>query len=354
MVAAPRVSDPISVVLLNMGGPDSLDAVEPFLFNLFRDHDLIPLPLGFLWQRAFAKMVSRRRARTVRDYYRLIGGRSPLGEITRAQAEALERQLNAHSPLTGPSAPPSSGGGPRRFRCHVAMRYSPPFTDEAVREVAQAGARTVVALSLYPHYTTATTGSSLWELRRALAGKPPAAGAVRYVEIDRWADDPTYLDALAAQVKRGLERFPEESRAGVELLFSAHGLPETFVHKGDPYVKDLESTIAGVLARLGGQRPWRLAFQSRAGKARWLEPSTDEVLRLLAKTGRRDVLAIPISFVSDHIETLYEIDLLFGDEAKKLGLKFERAPSLNTEPAFISALAGLVERKLAALEEGQP
>ena len=226
------------------------------------------------------------------------------------------------------------------------MRYTPPFTKDAVAEVRAAGAKTIVALSLYPHSTTATTGSSLWELRRVLAGKSPAAGAVELVEIDRWPEHPAYLDALATQVRRGLEQFPEAARAGVELLFSAHGLPETFIKKGDPYVKDLERTIAGVLGRLGGQHPWRLSFQSRAGKARWLEPSTDEVLRLLAATGRNDVLAIPISFVSDHIETLYEIDLLFGDEAKKLGLNFKRAPSLNSEPAFIEALAQLVEARV--------
>ena len=319
---------PVAVVLMNMGGPDSLEAVEPFLFNLFNDHDLIPLPLGFLWQRRFARMVSRARARHVREYCKLIGGRSPIGEITAAQAAKLQARLGA------------------RFSCHVAMRYTPPFTRDAIAEVRNAGARTVVGLSLYPHFTTATTGSSLWELRRELAGKSPAAGAVDLVEIDRWPDHPAYLDALAAQVQRGLEQFPVEARAGVELLFSAHGLPETFIKKGDPYVADLEQTIAGVLARLGGQHPWRLSFQSRAGKARWLEPSTDEVLRLLAKTGRKDILAIPISFVSDHIETLYEIDLLFGDEAKKLGLNFKRAPSLNAEPAFIEALAQLVEQRV--------
>lgn len=324
---------PIAVVLMNMGGPDSLEAVEPFLFNLFNDHDLIPLPLGFLWQRRFARMVSRSRARTVREYYKLIGGRSPLGDITAAQARRLEERLNARAPGT--------------YSCHVAMRYTPPFTREAVAALRARGAATVVALSLYPHYTTATTGSSLWELRRELAGKPPAAGAVELLEIDRWPTQPRYLDALAAQVQRGLAQFSDEARPGVELLFSAHGLPETFVHKGDPYVRDLEATIAGVLERLGGQRPWRLSFQSRAGKSRWLEPATDETLRLLARTGRKHVLAIPISFVSDHIETLYEIDLLFGDEARALGLDFKRAPSLNTEPGFIEALAELVEARVA-------
>ncbi len=327
------VESPIAVVLMNMGGPDSLEAVEPFLFNLFNDHDLIPLPLGFLWQRRFARMVSRSRAKMVREYYKLIGGRSPIGDITAEQAKRLEERLNARA-------------DGKRFSCHVAMRYTPPFTREAIAAARGTGARTIVGLSLYPHLTTATTGSSLWELRKELAGKPPAAGAVELVEIDRWADHPAYLDALAQQVRRGLEQFPEEKRAGVELLFSAHGLPETFIKKGDPYVRALETTIAGVLARLGGQHPWRLSFQSRAGKARWLEPATDEVLKLLAKTGRTDVLAIPISFVSDHIETLYEIDLLFGDEARQLGLNFKRAPSLNAEPAFIEALAQLVEQRV--------
>jgi protoporphyrin/coproporphyrin ferrochelatase len=323
---------PIAVVLLNMGGPDSLEAVQPFLYNLFRDNDLIPLPLGWLWQKRFAKMVSTRRAKVVSDYYRQIGGKSPIGEITAAQAGALEKRLNEKAP--------------GKFKCFVAMRYSAPFTDEAIRAAAAAGAKTVLALSLYPHYTTATTGSSLWEMRKQLAGKPPAAGAVDYLEISEWPDDPGYLDALAENVKQGLTQFSDDQ--GVELLFSAHGLPEYFIRKKkEPYVAHLERTIAGVLQRLERQYPWRLCFQSRAGKSRWLEPSTEDALKLLAKTGRKEVLCIPISFVSDHIETLYEIDILFGDEAKALGLDFKRAPSLNTAPKFIEALAGLVERRLA-------
>jgi protoporphyrin/coproporphyrin ferrochelatase len=320
----------VAVILLNMGGPDSVEAVEPFLFNLFRDNDLIPLPAGFLWQRRFARMVSRSRSRVVAKYYEQIGGRSPLGTITADQARLLEERLTNKG---------------RRFSCHVAMRYTPPFTADALADAAKQEPQAIVALSLYPHYTTATTGSSLWELRRQLAAKR-SLGAVDLLEVDRWPTQPKYLDALAQQVRRGLENFAADTRDDVELLFSAHGLPESFIRKGDPYVRDLELTIAGVLQRLGGQRPWRLAFQSRAGKARWLEPATDETLRLLARTGRKDVLAIPISFVSDHIETLYEIDILFGEEARTLGLNFHRAPSLNTEPLFIEALAELVEERL--------
>jgi protoporphyrin/coproporphyrin ferrochelatase len=328
------MSAPIAVVLLNMGGPDSLEMVEPFLFNLLRDGELVPLPLGFLWQRLFARLVSRRRAKVVRDYYAQIGGKSPLGEITRAQADALETRLNAARPGT--------------FRCHVAMRYTPPFAEEVARAIAADKAEAVVALSLYPHYTTATTGSSLNDLRRALRKADPKLPS-SLVEIDRWPEEPLYLDAVAGNLRRGLERFAPGS--DVEILFSAHGLPMSFIHKGDPYVEHLKATIAGVMARVG-ERPWRLTFQSKVGRQKWLEPQTDATLRELAAAGKKQVLVVPIAFVSDHIETLYEIDLLFGNEARELGLDFQRAPSLNTDPTFIEALAALVESSLASRDAG--
>jgi ferrochelatase len=293
---------------------------------------LVPLPLGILWQRAFARLVSRRRAKVVRDYYAQIGGKSPLGELTRAQADALERQLNH--------------GGEQRFRCHVAMRYTPPFADEVAKAIADDGSRTVIALSLYPHYTTATTGSSLNDLRRALR-KLETTREVELLEIDRWPDEPLYLDALAQQVERGLAQFSDERRGAVEILFSAHGLPMSFIEKGDPYVDHLKTTIAGVMKRVDA-RPWRLTFQSKVGRQKWLAPQTDQTLREIARTAPHPVLVVPIAFVSDHIETLYEIDLLFGNEAKGLGLEMRRAPSLNTEPTFIAALAALVERRLAS------
>ncbi len=322
--------DLTGVVLLNMGGPDSLDAVQPFLFNLFRDNDIIPLPLGGLWlgQRLLARRISSTRASFVRGYYQLIGGRSPIAEITAAQAAGLEKKLN------------EKGGA---FRCYVAMRYWHPFTDEALEKMRADGIRRIVALTLYPHYTTATTGSSLRELYRRLR-RAEGLAALPVVEIDRYYDDARYLDALTAQVRAGLDRFATPPT----LLFSAHGLPVSFIRKGDPYVEHLLTTIAGVTARLAaatGRVPeWRLSYQSRAGKARWLDPDTESALHALAREGRRDVLVIPISFVSDHIETLYEIDLLFGETAKKLGLNMQRSPSLNDAPLFIEALAGLVER----------
>ena len=336
----PDTDEKIGVVLLNMGGPDSLDAVEPFLFNLFRVNDIITLPAGgLLLQRPLARLISSRRARFVRDYYAKIGGKSPLAKITATQALLLERRLNA--------------AHPGRFRCYVAMRYWHPFADAALARMRADGINRIVALTLYPHYTTATTESSLHELRSKLAGPAGPLGALcgtEMLEIDRWYDEPRYLDAMAGRVAFGLRKFPEADRAGVMLLFSAHGLPVSFIAKGDPYVDHLHVTIAGVLARLsrdhGRVYDWRLSFQSRAGRARWLEPSTDDALKQLAAEGRRDVLAIPVSFVSDHVETLYEIDMLFGGEARALGLRFRRAPSLNLDGAMIEALADLVQRKL--------
>jgi ferrochelatase len=335
------VDGPTGIVLLNMGGPDSLDAVEPFLFNLFRDNDIIPLPWGGLYfgQRWLARRISRRRSEVVRGYYNLIGGKSPIAEITRAQAGGLERRLN------------DAGHG--RYRCYVAMRYWHPFTDEALAEMKRDGVRRVVALSLYPHFTTATTGSSMSELRQRLAGKPPGLGAVPVVEIDRFFDHPGYLDALTAQVEAGLAGFDAARRPSVTVLFSAHGLPRSFIRKGDPYVEHLYATIAGVTSRLAARasrlQPWRLSYQSRVGK-NWIEPDTEAVLEELAHSGKREVLIVPISFVSDHIETLYEIDLLFGASAKKLGLEMRRAPSLNDSPLFIEALATLVEQKLGVAQ----
>ena len=328
-------ASPTGVVLLNMGGPDSLAAVEPFLFNLFADNDIIPLPWGGLHvgQRLLAWLISSRRARYVRGYYERIGGRSPIAEITRDQARALEARLNR--------------GRPDRCRCYVAMRYWHPFTDEALAQAREDGVGRLVALSLYPHFTTATTGSSLHELRRRLGGPPPALGAMPLLEIDRWFDEPAYLDAITERIEEGLATFPH--REEVTVLFSAHGLPNSFIKKGDPYVQHLLATIAGVMARLGQGRPaprHRLAYQSRVGRD-WLGPGTEEVMAELAQGGAREVLVFPISFVSDHIETLYEIDLLFDEAAQKLGLTFRRAPSLNTHPKLIEALATLVERRLA-------
>jgi ferrochelatase len=319
------------VLLFNLGGPDTLDDVEPFLVNLFSDREIIELPLGAWLQPAFARLIAKARGPSVRRNYASIGGGSPQLRLTRAQADALSARL-------------SRGGG--RVPVAIAMRYWRPRTEEALRQLAEEGVERVVTLTLYPHYSRATTGSSERELARVLA-RPEWRGRFRVSGVDRYPEEPAYLDALAATVRGSLAGFPPEARAKVVLLFSAHGLPQRFVDAGDPYVAETEATVRGVLARLAVPTRHVLAYQSRTGPVRWIGPGTEEVLRELGREGVREVLVVPVSFVSDHIETLYELDQLFPEEARRAGIAdYRRSPALDTHPGFIAALAGLVERHL--------
>jgi ferrochelatase len=328
------VGHPYGVLLFNLGGPGTLGEVEPFLVNLFSDRDIIELPLGALLQPAFARLIAKARGPSVRRNYASIGGGSPQLRLTLAQAKALSARL-------------SRGDG--RVPVAVAMRYWRPGTAEALRRLAASDIERVVTLTLYPHYSRATTGSSERELARVLE-RPEWRGRFRVSGVDRYPEEPAYLDALAATVRESLAGFPAETRDGVVLLFSAHGLPQRFVDAGDPYVAETRATVRGVLERLGVPNRHALAYQSRTGPVKWIGPGTDEVLRTLGREGVRGVLVVPVSFVSDHIETLYELDQLFAGEARRAGIEdYRRTPALNTRPAFIEALAGLVERHLEAV-----
>lgn len=308
-----------AVLLLQMGGPDSLEAVEPFLTNLFSDRDIIRIGPAFL-QPLIARVISRRRAKKVRQYYRKIGGKSPLRELTQQQAAELEKVL---------------GSG---YRCFVAMRYWKPDTTEALAAIRREGISRIIALSLYPHYSRATTGSSFNELERVRALSPAAFELAR---IDSFYSHPLYLAALAEKIEEGLAGFSDRKR--VQLLFSAHGLPQSFIDSGDPYLDQVRATVSLVMERFEGVSH-HLAFQSRAGPVKWLEPSTEDTIKELAAAGPRQLLIVPISFVSDHIETLYEIDIQYREEALRLGINdFRRVESLNSSPLFISCLAELVK-----------
>ncbi len=308
-----------AVVLLNMGGPDSLEAVRPFLENLFSDPEILRVP-GFL--RGFlARRIAARRAPRSAANYREIGGRSPLREITEAQAKALGAEL-------GPG-----------HTVHVAMRYWRPRAEEVAERLREEQPRRIVVLPLYPQYSRATSGSSLGDLESALRAVGVTAPEVRVIRS--WHDDPAYADALARCVREA-----QEGLEDVTVLFSAHGLPVRLIEEGDPYLDQVQGTVAAVMARLPGL-PHRLAFQSRAGPVRWLEPSVADEMRALAGSGVRRLLVVPVSFVSDHIETLHEIDIEYGALARSLGFEvFRRTPSLNTRPDFIRALAGLVRSAL--------
>jgi ferrochelatase len=314
--------DKTAVLLLQMGGPDSLDAVEPFLVNLFSDRDIIRIGPAFL-QPLIARFIARRRAPKSAAFYEQIGGRSPIRELTELQARALES-------LLGPE-----------FRCFVAMRYWRPSTIDALAAVKREGISRIIAFSLYPHYSRATTGSSINELKRVLA-LSGAKFSVSY--IDRFYDHPLYIEALADRIEEGLAGFAEREMA--HILFSVHSLPQSLIDEGDPYLDHILETVRLVMERFDGM-DYHLAFQSRAGPVKWLEPSTEEMLKDLAAAGCEDLLVVPLSFVSDHIETLYEIDIQYAEEARTLGIEnFRRSPSLNDSPLFIECLAELVLKKM--------
>lgn len=312
------MSDKTAVLLLQMGGPDSLEAIQPFLYNLFSDRDIIRIGPAFL-QPVIARFISRRRSKKVSEYYKKIGGKSPIRELTQQQAAELEKVL---------------GGN---YRCFVAMRYWKPYTNEALDAIKREGISRVIALSLYPHYSRATVGSSINELERALAH---SGMKLDLSYIRNFYDHPLYIAALTEKIEQGLAGFGD--RRQVQLVFSAHGLPQSFIDSGDPYLDHIRSTVRLAMERFG-DISHHLAFQSRAGPVKWLEPSTEAKIAELAAAGCKQLLMVPLSFVSDHIETLYEIDIQYRDEAAALGISdFRRTEALNSSPAFIACLAELV------------
>ena len=315
---------PTALILLNMGGPDSLEAVEPFLYNLFSDRELIQLPAGALLQKPFAKMISHFRAKHVVENYRIIGGKSPLLEWTQKQATGIAQRLENMQPF-------------------VVMRYWHPFADAVLSEIKQAGIDQAVVLSMYPHYTGATTGSSINDFKRSAARIFPE---LSYRLIEQWYDCPGYLDALAARIGTSLDGLSASERAEVQIVFSAHALPQKFIDRGDPYLKQVEATVKGVMQRVGDV-DWHLGFQSRSGPVQWMEPETTDVMDRLAAEGKKTLVIVPVSFVSDHIETLHEIDIEYREYAEAHGIvKYVRAPSLNDGEDFLQALADLVNDRM--------
>lgn len=318
----------IGIILLNMGGPDSIESIKPFLQNLFSDRDIIKLGPSFL-QRPIASIVINKRLKSVIEAYSLIGGRSPLLDITNAQAKALEASLNSLF-TTGQSRP--------SFKVYVGMRYWHPFIEDAVDHAIRDGMSRILALSLYPHYSNATTGSSVKRFEDVIKKYH-----VDHFSVKSWFNHPLYINALIEKIQAGLKIFDKKP----VVLFSAHSLPKKFIDKGDPYVDEIQGTINALLKKIDIQ--WRLSYQSKTGPVKWLEPTTEDMLYELAKQGVKDLLVVPISFVSDHIETLYEIDILYRDMAKELGINLKRIESLNTSQKFIEALSDIVIKNVKDL-----
>lgn len=319
----------IGVLLFNLGGPEKLDDVRPFLFNLFSDPDIIRLPWRGL-QKPLAWLIAAQRCKLSRGYYEKIGGGSPLRKITDEQARALEQALAARNIPA---------------RAYVGMRYWHPFLEDALDEIRRDQITDLVVLPLYPQFSISTTGSSLNRMNALISADGDAARRVSVIE--KWHDDPSYLEALTASVREELLRFPVQDPLRIHIVFSAHSVPVRYIDEGDPYLDQTQETVRSVMARLGVDRPHSLSFQSKVGPVKWLRPSTDEMIRKLAREGVSQVLLVPVSFVSEHIETLYELDILYRHVAEDVGIAhYRRVPALNCRRDFIEALASLVERAL--------
>jgi ferrochelatase len=316
----------VGIVLFQLGGPDTLEAIEPFLFNLFCDPDIIDFPFARIGRRPLAKLISTTRARKVQHHYSVIGGGSPIRRFTEQQARALETRLTD----SGVDA-----------RCFVAMRYWHPFTAEAIAQLGAADCDEVVLLPLYPHYSSTTTGSSLNEWNRLYHGDLPVHSVEAFYRND------LYLEAMVEKIEEALARFSHPGRP--EIVFSAHSVPLSVIERGDPYQRQIEETVALLMRRGAWTNSFRLCYQSKVGASKWLQPSLHHTLRDLAAAKVREVCIVPISFVSDHVETLGEIDHEAREEARKLGIeKFEMTSGLNDSPMFIAALAELVASALGA------
>jgi ferrochelatase len=316
--------------LFQLGGPDSLESVEPFLRNLFLDPDIIPMgPLGFL-RKPLANYIAKKRSVPVARRYAMIGRRSPIALLTERQRHGL---LAAVSPFVDPVVV-------------TAMRYWRPFTADAVESLRHAGRLDeIVLLPLYPHYSFATTLSSLKEWRKVY-GNPPQGPPLH--TVDNFYNHPLYIRALVQRIQLCLRQFPDSSR--IQLVFSAHGLPMSLVKKGDPYPAQIEETVR-LACQLGGQnyanwpRQHLLCYQSRVGPAKWLEPPFLGTLERLGREGIKEMLVVPVSFVTEHIETLHEINVDGRSDAGKFGIeRFRMMPAVGDSPLFIACLKDLVLR----------
>lgn len=310
----------VGVVLFQLGGPDTLAAIEPFLYNLFCDPDIINFPFARIGRKPLAKLISTTRAKKVEHHYSVIGGGSPIRRFTEQQANALQAWLQ-HAGLDA--------------RCFVAMRYWHPFTAEAIAQLRAAECDEVVLLPLYPHYSSTTTGSSLNEWRRQYQEQVPVH------VVESFYSNEVYLSAVVEKIEQALGQFPDPSRA--ELVFSAHSVPVSVIRAGDPYQRQIEETVQLLMERGGWENRHHLCYQSKVGASKWLQPSLRTMLRELGGQRVKDVCIVPISFVSDHVETLGEIDHEAREIAASAGIeRFVMSAGLNTSPTFIRALGEMV------------
>eukprot|EP01120_Amphizonella_sp_Union-15-10_P002045 TRINITY_DN12189_c0_g1_i1.p1 TRINITY_DN12189_c0_g1~~TRINITY_DN12189_c0_g1_i1.p1 ORF type:complete len:387 (-),score=49.62 TRINITY_DN12189_c0_g1_i1:76-1236(-) len=330
-VSSKSQGGPIGILLMNLGGPHNQSEVQPFLTRLFTDREIFKLP----YQDSLGKWIAMRRAPHVAKLYAQIGGGSPIRKFTEEQGRLMAELLDKTSPETAPHKP------------YIAFRYASPMTSETLEQLRKDKITRVIAFSQYPQYSCTTTGSSLNELYRQLKYLN-LTDAFQWSVIDRWGCHPGLLDSFSKLIKEGLMEFEEKDRSKVTILFSAHSIPMKVVDRGDPYPLEVAATVHGVMNRLEFSHPYRLVWQSKVGPLPWLGPSTEKAIKGYANLKQKYLLMVPIVFTSDHIETLYELDILYSDLAKQLGLVTKRAKALNLEPLFIQTLSDVVREHIAS------
>jgi protoporphyrin/coproporphyrin ferrochelatase len=319
----------VGVLLLNLGGPEQLSDVRPFLYNLFSDPEIIRIPFRWL-QKPLAWFISTSRAQKSQENYKQIGGGSPLRRITEEQAKALQDNLQTK----GLDA-----------SVYIGMRYWNPFTEEAIAQIKQDGVQELVILPLYPQFSISTSGSS-FRLLEDLWNADLQLQNIKYTLIPSWYDRPGYVESMSDLVRQELDQCADPEKATV--FFSAHGVPVSYVKEaGDPYQAEIENCTALIMKRLNCPNPHVLAYQSRVGPVEWLQPYTEDKLEELGEQGVKELVVVPISFISEHIETLQEIDMEYRELAQDAGIdRFRRVPALNTYPKFINDLGDMVVEAL--------
>jgi protoporphyrin/coproporphyrin ferrochelatase len=318
------------VLLFNLGGPETLQDVRPFLFNLFSDPEIIRIKSNTL-RRLLAWTIATARQVKSRNLYRQIGGGSPLRRITEAQAAALRANLNLRGMDT---------------RIYVGMRCWKPSIEEAVEQILRDRITRLILLPLFPQYSVTTTGSCFKHFE-TLDQKLGISKQMDIACVRNWFDEPLYIESMADLIREGLSLFAGNGGKNVHLLYSAHSIPARYVAEGDPYLEETKQSVALINAKLGIGNTSMLAFQSKVGPVKWLSPSTVDVLNEVGKKHTAKVLVVPVSFVSDHIETLQEIDIQYKELAANAGIKeLHRSASLNLYPKFIDALANVVLRAM--------
>jgi protoporphyrin/coproporphyrin ferrochelatase len=329
---------PTGIVMMNLGGPRTLDDVNPFLRALFEDREIIQLPV----QRFLGPFIADRRTKKIQQHYQEIGGGSPILDWTETQGRGMVERLDRLAPATAP------------HRFYVAFRYVEPTSETALRAMAADGVTRAVAFTQYPQFSCSTTGSSLNELWRA-ARRLDLHDRFTWSVIDRWPVHSGFVDAMTETVRQGLEKFDANGQDDVVIVFSAHSLPLDVIDRGDAYPAEIGATVHEVMKRLDYRHEYLVSYQSEVGPVRWLGPSTETVLKDLGAKKRQNVLVVGVAFTSDHIETLHELDIEYGEVAHEAGIAhFHRAPALNGMPEFQDALADLVATHLAAGEACSP